>query len=76
MGPAFKVIFEEEVITLDIPAEGFVLESGWSITPHTHPIVSELLLISLAMKNSVTQFCGRYICNVYVCMLGMAHMTG
>ena len=61
-------MFEGEEITLDIPKEGIVLDSGWTITPHTYPGVSELLLISLAMKNSVTQFCGQHICNVYVCM--------
>jgi len=30
-------VFEGENITLDIPKEGLVLESGWTITPHTHP---------------------------------------
>ena len=33
-------MFEEEQITLNIPKEGLVLESGWTITPHTHPGVS------------------------------------
>ena len=61
MGSDFEVIFEEEEIILAIPKEGFVLESGWTITPYTYSRVSELLLISLAMKNSVTQFCGQYI---------------
>ena len=68
MGPSLVVMFEGEQITLDIPMEGIVLENGWTITPQTYPGVSELLLISLARKNSVTQFCGQYICNVYVCM--------
>ena len=40
VGPDQEVIFEEEQITLDIPKEGLVLESGWTITPHTHPGVS------------------------------------
>ena len=39
VGPLQEVAFEGE-ITLDIPKEGLVLESGWSITPHTHPGVS------------------------------------
>ena len=43
LGPDQEVIFEEEKITLDIPEEGIVLDSGWSITPHTHPGVSLLL---------------------------------
>ena len=33
-------MFEEEQITLDIPKKGLVLESGWTITPHTYPGVS------------------------------------
>ena len=33
-------MFEEEQITLDIPEEGVMLESGWTITPHTYPGVS------------------------------------
>ena len=36
-------MFEEEQITLDIPEEGIMLESGWTITPLTHPGVSSLL---------------------------------
>ena len=40
VGPDQEVIFEEEQITLDIPKEGLLLESGWTITPHTHPGVS------------------------------------
>ena len=55
MGPDFEVIFEREQIVLDIPKEGLVLENGWTITPYAAPGVSELLLISLARKNSVTQ---------------------
>ena len=27
------VLFDQSKITLDIPADGVVLESGWSITP-------------------------------------------
>jgi len=41
VGPDQEVEFEEETITLDIPKEGILLESGWTITPHTHPGVSE-----------------------------------
>ena len=40
LGPDQEVMFEEEQITLDIPEEGLVLESGWTITPHTYPGVS------------------------------------
>ena len=40
VGPDQEVMFEEEQITLDIPEEGLVLESGWTITPHTYPGVS------------------------------------
>ena len=40
VGPDQEVIFEEEQITLDIPKEGIVLDSGWTITPHTYPGVS------------------------------------
>ena len=48
-GPDQEVMFEEEQITLDIPKEGLVLESGWTITPHTHPGVSyECATINLA----------------------------
>ena len=43
VGPDQEVIFEGEQITLDIPEEGIMLESGWSITPNTHPGVSLLL---------------------------------
>ena len=44
MGPDQEVMFERERITLDIPKEGVVLESGWTITPHTYPGVSLLIL--------------------------------
>ena len=37
LGPDQEVMFEEEQITLNIPEEGIVLESGWTITPHTYP---------------------------------------
>ena len=40
MGPDLKIVFEEEQITLDIPEEGFTLNSGWNITPQTYPGVS------------------------------------
>ena len=40
VGPDQEVMFEEEQITLDIPKKGLVLESGWTITPHTYPGVS------------------------------------
>ena len=33
-------MFEEEQISLDIPEEGVMLESGWTITPHTYSVVS------------------------------------
>ena len=32
------VIFEEQQTVLDIEKEGVVLDSGWTITPHTHPV--------------------------------------
>ena len=35
VGDDQEVMFEEEQITLDIPMEGLVLESGWTVTPHT-----------------------------------------
>ena len=38
-------MFEGENITLDIPKEGILLESGWTITPHTHPGVNFMLLV-------------------------------
>ena len=74
MGPDQEVIFEEEQITLDIPEVGVVL-GGWRIIPHSYPRVSELDYLAVK-KNLVAQFCGQYICNVYVCMLSVAHMTG
>ena len=42
MGPDQEVAFEEEQITLDIKADGIVLESGWTIFPDTYPRVSIL----------------------------------
>ena len=42
VGPDQEVMFEKEQITLDIPKEGLLLESGWTITPHTHPGVSSV----------------------------------
>ena len=44
MGPDQEVVFEGEKITLDIPEDGLKLESGWTITPHTHPGVIHMLL--------------------------------
>ena len=40
LGPDQEVIFEGEQITLDIPKEGIVLDSGSTIPPHTYPGVS------------------------------------
>ena len=61
MGPDQEVMFERERITLDIPKEGVVLESGWTITPHTYPGVS---LVCLSMRVGIScimqlhgQFC-------------------
>ena len=39
-GPSQVVMFERDEITLDIAAEGVVLENGWTITPYTHTGVS------------------------------------
>ena len=66
-------MFEGEQITLDIPKEDLVLENGWTITPHTTPGVSELLLISLARKNSVTQFVDS---TFVMCMCACRYGTG
>ena len=44
MGPDQEVVFEGEKITLDIPKDGLELQSGWTITPHTHPGVIHILL--------------------------------
>ena len=46
MGPYQEVMFKEK-ISLDIPKEGIVLESGWAITPHTYPGVSLVRIVSL-----------------------------
>jgi len=35
-GPDQELVFEGKKITLDIPKEGIVLESGWTITLQTH----------------------------------------
>ena len=40
VGPDQEVVFEEEQITLDIKADGEVLENGWRISPDTYPRVS------------------------------------
>ena len=55
VGPDQEVIFEEEQITLDIPKEGLLLESGWTITPHTYPGVSlcECAIIYFAKTVSI-----------------------
>ena len=47
VGSDQEVTFEGEQITLDIPKEGIALESGWTITPHTYPGVSLVLLYCL-----------------------------
>ena len=52
------MIFEDKEITLDIPKEGVVFESGWTITPHTHPGVSlhytttGVLVLSTGIKSN------------------------
>ena len=40
VGSSQKMVFKGEKITLDIPLEGIVLESGWAITPLALPEVS------------------------------------
>ena len=41
------VTFDQEVISLDIPTEGIVLDSGWSICSMTHPAVSYTCTLNL-----------------------------
>ena len=41
------VTFEQEVISLNIPRAGIVLDSGWSICPMTHPAVSYTCTLNL-----------------------------
>ena len=48
-GPDQELVFEWEKITLDIPKEGIVLESGWTITLQTHCGVNQF--------SSNTQLC-------------------
>ena len=62
MGPDQEVMFERERITLDIPKEGIVLESGWTITPHTYPGVS-LLILSVVLSIRVGISCINYMAN-------------
>jgi len=51
-------MFEGENITLDIPKEGLLLESGWTITPHAHPRVNLSSLHPEARKlHSATLSC-------------------
>ena len=40
LGPDQEVVFEGDQITLDIKADGEVLENGWTISPDTYPRVS------------------------------------
>ena len=47
MGPDQEVMFEGENITLDIPKEGLVLESGWTLIPHIHPRVNLTAILRL-----------------------------
>ena len=65
MGPDQEVMFERERITLDIPKEGVVLESGWTITPHTYPGVS-LLILSVCLSMRVGISCINYMANLLI----------
>jgi len=49
MGPYQEVMFEGDMITLDIPGEGIALTSGWTITPHTYPGVSLVRIVVLCL---------------------------
>ena len=49
MGPYQEVMFEGDMITLDIPGEGIALTSGWTITPHTYPGVSLVRIVVLGL---------------------------
>ena len=40
VGPDQEVTFENDDVSLDIRAEGLVLQNGWTITPYTHPGVN------------------------------------
>jgi len=35
------VVFERDMIILDLPMEGLVLQNGWTITPHTYPGITQ-----------------------------------
>jgi len=51
MGPYQEVMFKEENISLDIPKEGIVLESGWAITLHTYLGVSLVRIVVIPFCN-------------------------
>lgn len=54
MGPYQEVIFKEEMITLDIPEEGTVVNNGWTITPRTYPGVGLVaILFSVAGQDKL-----------------------
>ena len=36
-----RISFRDSAITMDIPVDGLVTKDGWTITPFSHPTVSE-----------------------------------
>ena len=53
------VIFEEQQTVLDIEKEGVVLDSGWNITPYTHPVGFSNFLQPHTAKSRKCQFAMR-----------------
>ena len=56
VGPDQEVTFENDNISLDIAAEGLVLENGWIITPYTHPAVGLHYVTTTARVILITLF--------------------
>ena len=58
---AFQIKFEDSEISLDIPKNGEKTEEGWRITPYTHPLVVNTVILSLPLHlclamHSVTSY--------------------
>lgn len=56
VGPDQEVTFENDNISLDIGAEGLVLQNGWTINPYTYPRVSLHYLATTAKIVFMTLF--------------------
>jgi len=57
----FLVNFDGDVVALDIPKDGIILPSGWSIQPMVYPTKVSLLCIKFSFLSALFSFFSYFV---------------